>query len=450
MARVLWIVNHYACLPTESGGTRHYWLGRGLQQDGWDVRIIRSGPTGASPWVPTVEDVDGLEVTSVSASRPQARGVARVGGWAAFSALTQMPRTTQHLPKPDLVLGSTVHLGAAWAARALARRHDVPFVLEVRDLWPDTLIALGALGAGSPLARAMRRIEGSLADSAMLIVSPLAGVGRYMADTHRVPLERFVWISNGVDFDNFREVSPPATGGLKMQYFGSMGTTNSLSTLLSAVKEANRELTKPVQLQLLGEGPERDRLVKRVAADPQLKGVVSFPMRVPSLEVADAMAWGNALIMAIRDLPSLYRYGVGMNKLFDYLAGGRWILLDAATETIPIADAPGLTRCGRGESLSEAIIKLAAMDPQSRDRAASGNRNLAEKRFDYAVLAKELSTSLERVRASSVGGDKERRATHIDMVPPANRPATRPRRGTLAEGAAEACAGYSGLFPIRG
>lgn len=398
MGKTLWIVNHYAKLPSEPGGTRHYWLGQGLQRLGWDVRLIRCHSTHASrPWVPEVVDVDGLEVTNLVGPPSSSRGLKRIRGWTEFSALVLTPTVTRHLPKPDLVVGSTVHLGAAWAARALARRHETPFVFEVRDLWPETLIATGALKHGSTAARMMLKLEGTLAHSASLIVSPLAGVGQYMSETHGIPADRFVWVSNGVNFDYYRNVPPPSQGGLKLQYFGSIGRTNGVGSILDSVREANRSLEESAQLQLIGFGPDRDPLMRRVTSDPQLAPLVSFPPAVPSEEVSKAMAWGNALILSVRDLPNLYRYGISMNKLFDYLASGRWIVMDYASEWNPIADAPALSQSGRGrESMASAIIKLAQLDPRERDRAAQANRVLAENRFEYAVLAGELATHLDK------------------------------------------------------
>ena len=406
MGHVLWIVNHYAGLPDEPGGTRHYWLGRGLQQLGWDVRIIRSGAAFARrPWEPHIEVVDGVEVTTISGPPTTVRGLTRVRSWAEFSGWVQTPPVTKHLPRPDLVLGSTVHLGAAWAARSLARRHGVPFVFEVRDLWPETLIAMGALNRESRVAWIMLKVERTLARSSSLIVSPLPGVGEYMTERHGIPKDRFVWVSNGVNFDSYLDMQPPPENGLRLQYFGAMGTANDVASIIDSVERANRILDEPVQLQVIGSGPNREALIERVAADPHLSPVVTFPPPVPSQQVSIAMEWGNALVLTVRDLPGLYRYGISMNKLFDYLASGRWIVMGSEVVGNPIADAPGITSCKpSAESLSSAIVQVAQMDAQERNRIASGNRALAQGRFSYRALAKDLASSLNQLLADTAGG----------------------------------------------
>ena len=252
------MVNHYAGVPRDPTGTRHYWLSKGLQDLGWDVRLIRSGPTPTGrPWQPYVEDIDGVEVTTLPGPQTQVRGVTRLRSWAAFTGWLQYPRSTGHLPRPDVVLGSTVHLGAAWAAHRLARRHNAPFVFEVRDLWPETLIALGALKRNSAPAHAMLRMERSLARSAALVVSPLSGVGEYMLHRHGIPKDRFLWVSNGVNMENYSDMPPPPETGLRIQYFGAIGTANDVAAIVDAVGLANEDLDEPVQLQVRGSGPSR-------------------------------------------------------------------------------------------------------------------------------------------------------------------------------------------------
>lgn len=400
MGHVLWMINHYAALPTEAGGTRHYWLGMGLQGLGWDVRILRCGPTKLQrwPWQPQVRVVDGLEITTLPGPPSSARGVRRISGWAQFTAWIQAPTTTKHLPQPDLVFGSTVHLGAALAAQRLAEHHRVPFVLEIRDLWPETLIAMGALKRDSAVARAMYALERRLARSAALIVSPLAGVGEYLTEHHGIPSDRFLWVSNGVNTDQYAQAPPRPTAGLRLQYFGAIGAANDVGSIVDAVEQANEELAEPVQLQVFGAGPQRNPLIDRVSASPHLSPFVTFPEPVASEEVPMAMAWGNGLVLTVRHLPSLYRYGISMNKLFDYLASGRWIIMGSDVPNNPVAEAPGVSLCEPSAgALSSAIITAARMDPQERERIAQGNIELAQRRYEYRVLAQKLAASLERI-----------------------------------------------------
>src|SRR5690606_30165144 len=89
-------------------------------------------------------------------------GLARVRNLLAFTARVLRPSSTKDLPKPDVIIGSTVHPLAAWAASVVARRFNVPFVFEIRDLWPQTLIDMGKIRANSVVARLLRALERAL------------------------------------------------------------------------------------------------------------------------------------------------------------------------------------------------------------------------------------------------------------------------------------------------
>lgn len=405
MGKVLWMINHYAGLPSEPRGTRHYWLSRGLQEQGWDVRIIRSGPADSRwTWRPSIQDVGGVEVTTLPGPSERVRGAARLRSWAAFAGAIQVPEATRHLPRPDVVVGSSVHLGAAWGARRLARRHRAQFVFEVRDLWPETLIALGVLKRSSAPARAMFRLERSLARSASLIVSPLSGVGEYMEHSHGIPLEHFVWISNGVRLVGQSEY--PQFGGeqLRLQYFGSLGPANDVSTILDAVALANGSLPEPCLLQVIGRGPYRERLIAQVAADPGLRENVAFPDPVPSSRVPEAMGWGNAVVIQVPDMPELYRYGISQNKLFEYLASAHWLIMGSKVDRNPAADAPGAVFCEPdARAIGEGIVRSAQLSAQERMARSKGNLDLVRQRYEYFTLAGQLDSALTKRLESGSG-----------------------------------------------
>src|SRR5690606_21810114 len=119
---------------------------------------------------------------------------------AALSAAT-----LRGLERPDAVIGSSVHPLAAWAGRRLAQRFGVPFLFEVRDLWPQTLIDMGRLSPRHPAALALRRLERSLYRSAARIIVLPPAAHAYITPLG-IPKERIVWIPNGVDLEGFPPV----------------------------------------------------------------------------------------------------------------------------------------------------------------------------------------------------------------------------------------------------
>src|SRR5699024_6300574 len=130
-------------------------------------------------------------------------GLGRLMNMAVFTVALLHPRGTRGLPRPETIIGSTVHPFAAWAASSLARRFKVPFVFEIRDLWPQTLIDMGKLRQDGFLARSMRKLESLLCARADAIVTLLPYAHEYL-ESRGVPRDKIKWISNGSDTSAFR------------------------------------------------------------------------------------------------------------------------------------------------------------------------------------------------------------------------------------------------------
>jgi glycosyltransferase involved in cell wall biosynthesis len=176
----VWLVNHYALPPQRAGGTRHYALARELIRRGHEVTLIASSVDymrrQEAHLAPNerarLEQVGEVPFLWLRTLPYQGNSLRRVGNMLsfAFRLRREAPRA---LPRPDVVVGSTPHLFAAWAAYRLARRYQVPFVLEVRDLWPEFAIDMGVL-TNPILIRTSRWLESFLYNRAdhLLVNSP--------------------------------------------------------------------------------------------------------------------------------------------------------------------------------------------------------------------------------------------------------------------------------------
>src|SRR5262249_13671363 len=147
----MWLVNHYAFPPSEPGGTRHYSHARELIRRGHDVQIVactfhhlkhqhmlmvRNGY-----WQRQV--LDEVPFTWISACSYQSNSFSRILNMFEFSGRLWRGNWAHGLRRPNLILGSSPHPFAAFAAARLASRYGVPFVLEIRDLWPYVLAEVG-------------------------------------------------------------------------------------------------------------------------------------------------------------------------------------------------------------------------------------------------------------------------------------------------------------------
>src|SRR5687767_1398895 len=146
---VLWI-NQFAAGPAMTGGTRHVELGRELVRLGWSVRILASDlnvqtrrferRASGDDRSAIADRFDGVDVQWLWSAPYEKNDHRRVLNWLSFS------RSVLTLPLdevPDVIIGSSPHLFAAAAGLLLAIRTRRPFVLEVRDLWPESLALTG-------------------------------------------------------------------------------------------------------------------------------------------------------------------------------------------------------------------------------------------------------------------------------------------------------------------
>jgi glycosyltransferase involved in cell wall biosynthesis len=316
-----------------------------------------------------------------------------------WRALRYMPDPTEG--KPDVVIGSSPHPLAAWAGQRLARLHGVPFVFEVRDLWPQSLIDLGTFGPRNPLAVALRTLEGFLYRRAALVISLLPYAHEYI-ERFRVPRERVFYLPNGVDLSDFpAERAPDGRDPFTLMYFGAHGAPNALDTLLDTAGELERRpASRPVLWRFIGEGTEKFALMRR-ASEAGLRSV-SFEGRVPKSRIPTLAAEADGFVMNVKGLP-VYRYGISPNKLFDYLAARRPVIFASSAGNNPVAEAgAGITVPPENPpAVAEAVRRLVSLSPEERDEMGLRGRRYVEAHHDYERLGERLEKALEGLVATA-------------------------------------------------
>lgn len=427
---VVWIVNHYSTIPSKDGaGNRHFRLSQELSSQGWRPVLFLAStrhPSGDQHLKGASRrhvGIDGGVPYVMVKSPPYKGGIPRLLNMATFAGRLLSPRMTSGVAAPDIVVGSTVHLLAAWSALRLARRHRVPFVFEVRDIWPETLIDLGALSPTNPVAKALSRFSRYLCANADLVVSPLPGVRAYLDDLglSHVPFE---WVSNGVDLpDHAQDIETVSEdGNFTLMYLGSHGNANGLMGLLDAFDIAAAEPgAGDMRLRLVGDGTQKAAMIA-YAAGLRAAQKIEFEGRIPKHDVIARAREAHALVVNIEDLP-VYRFGISLNKLFDYMASERPTIIATSAVNNPVLDAGAGITVSAGDVRALACAMRTMRDYTSESRAEMGRRGAAHvrKEYTFSVLAARMGKALERVRttASSAGkasGGGVKKALRDDSV----------------------------------
>jgi glycosyltransferase involved in cell wall biosynthesis len=401
----VWMLNHYAQEPGGAGGTRHYSLARHLRALGWHTTVLAASVelnTGrqrlAGHEKTRLVSFEGVPFLWVKTPPYRGNGGGRMLNMLAFALRVCWPGTTRAMPRPDVVVGSSVHPFAAVSGAWLAKRHGVPFVFEVRDLWPQTLVDLGRLKETSVMTRVLRWLELWLYRRADKIVVLLPKAVDYIAPLG-IPVDKVVWIPNGVELEGYARPSPPATRDVfTLMYFGAHGQANGLDCMLDAMAELSTwPGMESVRLRLIGDGPLKPAL-KAQASQLNLINVF-FEDPVPKAQIPKLASGADAFVICVKDLAQLYKYGISMNKLFDYLAASRPIIMASAAANNPVHDAgAGYTVAPENsKELAQAINKLANLSQEQRNAMGEAGRAYVEKHHSYSALAAKFAAVFQQL-----------------------------------------------------
>jgi len=404
----LWIINHYAQEPGAPGGTRHYSLARHLTQQGWRATVIAASTelnTGRQRLARNesrrIDVIDGVPFLWIRTPQYRGNGASRLINMLVFSLRVLLPRMTRELDRPDVIIGSSVHPFAAWSGAILARRFGVPFLFEVRDLWPQTLIDMGRLRAGAPFTRFLRWLERWLYRRADRIIVLLPNASNYIVPLG-IPAEKIVWIPNGVELAEYPPPEPPAEkDAFVLMYFGAHGEANGLDCVLRAMDELQRRPPqRSVRLRLIGDGALKPALVQ-LARELGLENIV-FEDPVAKQAIPGLARDADGFVFNLIDAP-VFKYGISSNKLFDFLAAGRPIVFSCSSSNNPVGEAgAGLTvPPGNPVVLADAIRSLIAMPGRQRDAMGQAGRRYVEDRHSFDVLGAQLAATLEQVQQPS-------------------------------------------------
>jgi glycosyltransferase involved in cell wall biosynthesis len=405
MTRELWIFNHYARTGEDAGGARHFEMAKHLAIRGWLVTIFASGvthrtgknlvPPGESR---SVRVIDGVKFVWLKASTYKGNGLSRWKNIVEYYLEAIKVKQLEGLEAPHFVIGSSVHPLAGLAAFHVARRFGVPFVFEVRDLWPQTLIDLGKLSKRSPIAFTLRRLEGFLYKRAELIVSVLPGAVDYI-QAFGVDPQKVVWISNGVDLGAYHDAGPfIVKDRFELMYLGSLGEANAIEVLLDAMRLVSVK-NPEVILRLIGTGPREGALKNQARSLGLLDKTVYFDGAVPRSEVAGIAKEANAFVITVKDVPGLYRYGISMNKIFDYMAAGKPTIIAVDAFNNPIAESGGGITVPPDDplKLADMILALSRMAPEELETMGKMARDHAARYYSYEHLAGILEDTLNSI-----------------------------------------------------
>jgi glycosyltransferase involved in cell wall biosynthesis len=404
----LWIFNHHATAPDQGSGTRHYDLASQLAQSGHDVTIFAAGFnhfTGREERLAgwqlfRSESWNGVRFVWLRTVPYRHNDLRRLFSMVSYLLVAVVVQS--RFGRPTHVIGSTVHPLAALGGYLVARAHGARFDFEIRDLWPQSLIDLGALREGSAPARVLRWLERILAERGSGVIAVLPGVGGYLAE-HDIQPSAFLYLPNGVALarESGGALAGPtrrliermgqwrSEGRFVLLYAGSHGIHNRLAVVLDAARRLP-EPDRRIMFVLVGDGTEKPALAANLDAEPTENIFLHPP--IPKSDVPTLLAAADACLLHMTRTP-VYRYGISFNKLFDYMASGRPVLFACEASNDPVAEADsGLSvPPDDPDAMAAAAARLSHLPSSELARLGANGRRYVEEHHDVRELARQLA-----------------------------------------------------------
>jgi glycosyltransferase involved in cell wall biosynthesis len=384
----------------EPGGTRHHEMARYLTSQGHRVTVVTgqvnylTGERTASGWVQKQTDDHGVVIYRCYTYAAWHRSFFhRILSFFSFTVSSFF--VGLFVPEVDLVWGTSPPIFQGLTAWALARLKRKPFIFEVRDLWPYFAIAVGVL-RNRFLILLARWFERFLYRGADQVVINSPGFEDHIRERGA---RHIALVPNGVDVSMF----DPADDGVAFRqahdlegvfvvmYAGAHGMSNDLGVVIEAADRLRDQ--KNLAFVFIGDGKEKGALMMKAAA-LKLSNIYFLPPTSKN-NITRALAAADACIAILKPIDA-YKTTYP-NKVFDYMAAGRPILLaiDGAIRSVVEEAGAGIfVRPGYPQALAGAINVLES-DPDLCARMGRAGRKCAMERFDRKILAKKLQTVME-------------------------------------------------------
>ncbi|NWO07112.1 MAG: glycosyltransferase family 4 protein [Alteromonadaceae bacterium] len=394
-------LHQYFNIPSMSGGTRSYEIARRMVAAGHEVHMVtsyREQDSDRKGWFQTEEA--GIQVHWYPVPYSNHMGfLQRVKAFFAF-ALAARKKAVEL--EGDIIFATSTPLTIALPAVPAARKKKVPMVFEVRDLWPEMPIAVGALK--NPLLRfAARRLEHWAYHNAEAVVALSPGMKAGVVRTG-YPAENVAVIPNSSDNVEFAHDAEAAArfraerdwlgDNPLLVYTGTFGAVNGVGYLVPVAKEL-LQMDSDIRILLVGDGAQKDK----VAREAEQAGVLGHNLfmegKLPKTEIPALLGAANMASNLVIDIPEARANSA--NKFFDALAAGRPVFLNHGGWMHDLVTAHGCGLASWQRSASEVASELENKmhDNDWLVSAGQSARELAEECFARDKLADQLIQVLQ-------------------------------------------------------
>jgi len=371
---------------------------------GHDVTVVTTFPNHPTGVIPPgyrgrlrlIENDHGVRIVRTFLYAAANKGVIQRGLCYISFALSSVFQGYGPAGRPDVVIATSPQFLVTLSGWVLSRLKGTPLVTEIRDLWPDSIVAVGAFPATSPLVRGLGVLERFIYRQSDLVISVTRSFVPLLRDRGA---RRVVFISNGADPAAF--ASPADRTAVRARFglgerfvasfVGTLGMAHGLDTVLDAAEILRGR--SDVLFWLVGEGARRAEL----QAEARRRGLdnVRFEGQVPRGDIPDVLAASDTALVLLRPDPLFET--VLPSKMFEAMAAACPVILGVRGESRALLEESGGgvgIEPGNGAALARAVLELLA-DPESGRRRGALGRAYVTARLSHDALARDYAEALQ-------------------------------------------------------
>ena len=417
MKKKVWIMNHYATNSYFNKGGRHYWLAENLIKRGYEPTIFcASTRHNSDDFIDTkdgkyiVDESDGIPFVFVKTSKYEGNGLSRVKNMLTFTKnlMSVAKEYAEKEGQPDIIMGSSVHPLTLVASIKIAKKFNLPCISEVRDLWPESIVELQDMKRNNPAIRILYKLEKWIYKKSDRLIFTMEGGKDYIIDNKwdldnggPVDTRKVYHINNGINLVSYKanikdniysDHDLDDESIFKVVYTGSMGRANNVGLIIDAAKEINNNGLN-IKFLMFGDGSEKEKLQKR-CIDENIDNVI-FKGRVEKACIPNILSRSDLNIFTGNHV-DLYRYGLSLNKMFEYFGSGKPTLsnIECGYDIIEKYKCGITVEAGSSKAISDRILKFYNMDSKEYNKYCENALNAA-KDYDFAILTDKLIDIIE-------------------------------------------------------
>jgi glycosyltransferase involved in cell wall biosynthesis len=396
------LINHYAGSLEYGMEFRPFYLTREWVKSGHKVCVVAASFSHLRKKQPTInkhfheESIAGGKYVWLRTPVYKTNSIKRFLNILAFVAQIFRFRSKFIQFNPDVVIASSTYPLDIFPAYYIHKKTNSKLVYEVHDLWPLSPMELGGMSKFHPFIVLMQAAENFACKQAQKTISILPKTKEHLQE-HGMSPEKFCHIPNGIVKSDWTISKPipihyrkkidelKQNGIFLVGYAGAHGIANALSHL---IKAADIMKSSPVCFILVGNGQEKENLIKQ--AEKLGLANVDFWEPIEKLAIPDLLTEMDALYVSFQKQP-LFRFGVSLNKMFDYMMSAKPIIFAIEAGNDPIQDSgAGISiKAENPEEVAKSIRMLMELTESQRKMMGENGRQFVLKHHEYKVLAEQ-------------------------------------------------------------